>query len=290
MRARVVTFSVIVTVIVALVGTTSWVMLSACPPGRFVLVEGDVGGTEVPQDVREGASTIASEYAETGSPYWRAYRDSLLEVYCGLPESDFLLVFNSGGQGMDEIGPEWASILDGLREELDRLGYTNVLVIYERTGEGFANFLRELRETALSYHEKAKALASAVDFLVGHAEGSKVIFLGESAGAMMSSEAMRLLGDNERVFSIGTGTPFYYHAVSSERSLVINDNGLTPDTMHTADLWTVFKANLGRIPTYRPEEGHFLFYLRTPGHIYTWDHPGVRSQVTAFLEEQFAGE
>jgi len=289
MKNKVLVLSIVLVIFVAIAGAVGWLFTAPCPPGRFAVVDANQSAVDIPEAVREHAADLASQFADTNSAYGEPFVASLLEVYAGAYDKDCLLVFNSGGQGQDEIGPEWGSILEGLREELHDLGYDDLLVIYERTADGFANFMKELRETTQSYHEKAKPLAAAVDFFTEHNEDIKVIMLGESAGAMLSSEAMALLPANDRVYSIQTGIPFYYGGIVGDKSVVINDNGIVPDSLHSLDAWTIFKANLGRIPTYRPKEGHFLFYMRTPGHIYTWDHPGVRSEVSSFLAEQLSG-
>jgi hypothetical protein len=289
MKNKVLVLSIVLVIVAAIAGAMAWLLTAPCPPGRFAVVDSNQSAVEIPEAVREDAMSLASQFADANSAHWGTFVDSLLEVYAGASGKDCLLVFNSGGQGQEEIGPEWGTILVGIREELRGLGYDDLLVIYERTADGFLNFMKELRETGQSYHEKAKPLAAAADFFTEHIEGIKVIMLGESSGAMVSNEAMALLPANDRVYSIQTGTPFYYGGVESDRSVVINDNGIVPDSLHSLDAWTIFKANLGRIPTYRPAEGHFLFYMRTPGHIYTWEHPGVRSEVSSFLEEQFSG-
>lgn len=289
MKNKLLVLAVVVAMLAAVAGAVAWLFTATCPPGRFTVVDGNQSAVEIPEAVRERAVAVASQFAAPNSASGEAFADSLLEVYAEAYGKDCLLVFNSGGQGQEEIGPEWGSILDGAREELRNLGHDDLLVIYERTGDGFADFMKELRETAQSYQEKAKPLAAAVDFFTEHIDGIKVIILGESAGAMLSNEAMALLAANDRVYTIQTGTPFYYGGAVTDRSVLVNDNGVFPDSLHRLDAWTIFKANLGRIPTYRPEEGHFLFYMRTPGHIYTWDHPGVRSEVMSFLEEQLAG-
>ena len=290
MKNKVLVLSIILVIVAAIAGAMAWLFTTPCPPGRFAVVDANQTTVDIPEAVREHAANLASQFTDANSAYRQPFVDSLLEVYAGARDKDCLLVFSSGGQGQEEIGPEWGSILEGVREELRNLGYDDLLVIYERTADGFSNFMKELRETAQSYHEKAQPLAAAADFFTEHIEGLEVIMLGESAGAMLSNEAMALLPANDRVYSIQTGTPFYYGGIVTDRSLLINDNGIVPDSLHSFDAWTIFKANLGRIPTYRPKEGHFLFYMRTPGHIYTWDHPGVRSEVSSFLEEQLAGK
>ena len=288
MKGKVLKSFIILGVIIVLLGAVGWLLFSPCPPGKFGIVE-DAGQSvvEIPEDVREDANSLASEFIDSNSADYDMFVDNLLEVYSEAVGNDVLLIFNSGGQGQEEIGPEWGSILEGIEEELEKLGYTHMLVIYERTLGGFWNFVKELRETFLSYPSKGKPLAAQIGFLTEHIEDIRVILLGESSGAMVGSQAMKLSQANSRVYSIQTGIPFYYRQAVSDRSLAMNSNGIDPDSLSNGDLWMIFRANLGRIPTYRPEEGHFLFYLRTPGHIYTWDHPGVNSQISSFLEKYF---
>ena len=287
MKGKVLKSSIILGVIIVLLGALSWLLFSPCPPGKFCIVDAGQSVVEIPEDVREDANSLASEFIDSNSADYDMFVDNLLEVYSEAVGNDVLLIFNSGGQGHEEIGPEWGSILEGIKEELDRLGYTHMLVIYERTFGGFWNFGRELIETFRSYPSKGKPLAAQIGFLTEHIEDIRVILLGESSGAMVGSQAMKLLQANDRVYSIQTGIPFYYRRAVSDRLLVMNSNGIAPDSLSNGDLWTIFRANLGRIPTYRPEEGHFLFYLRTPGHIYTWGHPGVNSPISSFLETHF---
>ncbi len=289
MKGKVIWSSIILAVIIILLGAVSWLLLSPCPPGEFCIVDAGQSVAQIPEDVREDANSLASEFIGSDSVGYDMFVDNLLQVYSEAEGTDILLIFNSGGQGQEDIGPEWGTILEGIRDELDRLGYTHMLVIYERTLGGFWNFVKELRETMLSYPSKGKPLAAQISFLTEHIEDIKVIILGESSGAMVGSQAMKLLQANHEIYSIQTGAPFYYRQAMSDRSLAMNSNGMNPDSLSNCDLWMIFRANLGRIPTYRPEEGHFLFYLRTPGHIYTWDHPGVNSQISAFLEKHFGG-
>ncbi len=287
MKGKVLKSSIILGVIIVFISAVGWLLFSPCPPGEFCIVDAGQSVVEIPEDVREDANSLASEYFGSDSVGYDMFVDNLLEVYSAAEGKDFLLIFNSGGQGREEIGPEWGSILEGIEGELGRLGYTHMFVIYERTSGGFWNFVKELRETMFYYRSKGKPLAAQIGFLTEHIEDIRVILLGESSGAMVGSQAMKLLQANDRVYSIQTGIPFYYRRAVSDRALVMNSNGIAPDSLSNGDLWTIFRANLGRIPTYRPEEGHFLFYIRTPGHIYTWDHPGVHSKISAFLQNYF---
>ncbi|MDY6918205.1 MAG: hypothetical protein SVP26_09750 [Chloroflexota bacterium] len=291
MKRRVVTASIVVLLIAVVVGGVTWLMLSPCAPGKFVVV-GEVGdGAEIPDAVRQDASSLALELCGGDAVQCQEVEEGLLEAFSYGVGKDFLLVFNSGGQGQGEIGPEWGSILEGIEGELHRLGYSTMLVVYSRTPSGFWSFIKEIRETFTAYSSKVGPLAAQVDFLAGHMGNARVLLLGESAGAILSNEALGMLEANPDVYSIQTGMPCIYRgALDEERSLVLNDNGVYPDSLSRGDVWAIFQANLGRIPTYRPEEGHFLFYMRTPGHIYTWEHPGVHEGITSFLQDHFGSE
>lgn len=290
MKGKFLMSSVILVVIIVLVRAGVWLVSSPVPPGELSIVDDIQSVIDVPEDVVEGADKLASQLFSNSPAECEKFINDLLQVYSEVEGTDFLLIFNSGGLGRNEIGPEWDSIVEGIEEELETLGYSTLLVIYARTSEGLWDSFIEFREAIRFYPSKARPLASEIDFLTEHIEDIAVILMGESSGAIFSNEVVELLEANPRVYSIQTGIPFTYHGVVSDRSLVINDNGIIPDVLSTGDLWAIFRANLGHLPTYRPEEGHLLFYIRAPGHIYTWDHPGVNSEVSSFLGDHFASE
>lgn len=291
MRGKVLTISIILAAPIALCCALGWLLLSPCPPGELSIVNDTQGVIDVPEDVREDANNLAVEFFGNNPAACQRFVDNFLEVYSVAEDRDFLLIFNSGGFGRKTIGPEWGTVLEGIEGELESLGYTTLLVVYVRTFEGLLDSIKEIREQSFFYPSKAKPLASQIDFLTEHIESIRVIVMGESGGGILANEVMEILEVDPQVYSIQTGIPFLYHGAVSDRSLVINDNGITPDTVSTGDLWAIFRANLGRLPTHRPEEGHLFFeYIRAPGHIYTWDHPGVRTQITSFLEDNFGSD
>ena len=147
--------------------------------------------------------------------------------------------------------------------------------------------LKEFREMVLSYPKKTKMLEAEVDFLTQHIDNLKVILAGNSDGGVYTNEVMQLLEGNSRVYGIECGIPFYYRGSVPERALVINDNGVTPDVMVKGNIASLVWANITHFPTHRSPEGHIMLYFRAPGHIYTWDHPEVRMQITSFLEANF---
>ena len=73
------------------------------------------------------------------------------------------------------------------------------------------------------------------------------------------------------------------------RTLLLNDNGMTPDSLTTGDLWAMFKHNFLHLAgIFRP--GNFVKLDDTiiaPGHKYSWEFPAIRQQVNEFLESNF---
>ena len=263
-----------------------WLLFAPAAVGELSLLDEGPGIAMVPPEVRAEAEALAAELFGSG-PGQGAFVDGLLDVYAAAVDKDFILIFNSGGSGKRKIGPEWGSIYQGIESELTAAGYATLSTIYTRTPEGLLHTIKETSEMFHSYPSKAEPLAAEIDFLTENIEGIHVILLGESSGGIFNLEVMRHLQANPQVYSIETGVPFYYYAPVPGRSLVINDNGVEPDAFSSGDFWAIVRSNLIYIPTYRPEEGHLLYFLRAPGHIYTWDHCGVRAQVAMFLYDNF---
>jgi hypothetical protein len=266
-------------------------MFSSCPVGQLSFLKGapDLDDPNVPQHVMEDAERLAQEFVGDDSMQRQELVAELLAVYSVARERDFLIVCNPGGLGRksDELDPEWGSVIDGIESTLEEMGYTVALVQYVRTPEGSWHYLKEFKEMVLNYPKKTKMLEAEVEFLTQHIDNLKVILTGNSDGGVYTNEVMQLLADNSRVYGIECGIPFYYRGSVPERTLVINDNGVTPDVLVKGNVASLIWANITHFPKNRPQEGHVLLYFRAPGHIYTWDHSEVRMQVTSFLEANF---
>jgi hypothetical protein len=131
-----------------------------------------------------------------------------------------------------------------------------------------------------------------VQFLTDNIPDLKVIVAGESTGTVVTDSAMSLLQDNAQVYSIQTGTPFWHKPAALSRSLLMNSNGKTVDTFSygnvPAMLWANLKSWLG-LSSPGDSAGNILSWLRAPGHDYSWQYPGVSSEVSRFLDENFGG-
>ncbi|HJX13631.1 MAG TPA: hypothetical protein VJ377_08930 [Dehalococcoidales bacterium] len=251
--------------------------------------------SSVPQSVIDDAVTMATQMVGDSQEKLQLFVDQLLATYLEANDSDVVVFFNSGGWGwnMTEETPGWSSILDGIRLQLEKLGYRPLVLNYRRTGGGFTGCIREFVEGARRYPNKSRDLAERVAFLTDHIPDLRVIVAGESTGTVISDKTMVILKDRTEVFSIQTGTPFWHRPVVLERTLLMNSNGRGVDTFSygnvPAMVWATVKGWLGMLG---PEEnpGNVLSWLRAPGHDYSWQYPGIHQAVTDFLDANFRGK
>ncbi|MFC1902195.1 hypothetical protein ACFLX3_04640 [Chloroflexota bacterium] len=246
----------------------------------------------IPPSVVEDATALARELVGDGHDRFQDLVNQLLASYMEARDRDIVVVFNSGGWGWNLLAetPGWASIIEGIKAELDGLDYKSLVLNYHRTGGGLRACVREFFEVFNHAPSKAKELAGRIEFLTEHIPNLRVIVAGESTGTVISDGAMNILRDNTRVYSIQTGTPFWHKPVALDRTLLMNSNGKTLDTFSygkvTAMVWASVKGWFGFLS---PEEnpGTVLSWLRAPGHDYSWQYTGVCSAVAEFLEENF---
>ncbi len=247
----------------------------------------------VPKSVADDATKLATELFGDYQEKHDDFVSQLLAAYVEAKDKDFVVVFNSGGWGWNfvENSPGWYSISNGIKSELENLGYASLMLDYRRTGETLRGVIDEFVEVIIAYPSKAENLACRMEFLTTHIPDLKVIVTGESNGTVISDSAMNILRDNPQVYSIQTGPPFWHQNVMRDRTLVLNYNGITPDSFSQGDipaiLWTSLKALVGLSSPEEEDPGRILYFFRAPGHDYCWQYPGVYSQISNFLEQNF---
>jgi hypothetical protein len=247
--------------------------------------------TSVPAPVIDNAVEMASHLAGDSQDRLQELVDQMLATYEEARNSDVVVLFNSGGWGWNRTDEtQWGSILEGISAELKSLGYRPVVLNYRRTGGGIMGCVREFFEAARRYPNRSRDLAWRVQFLTDNIPDLKVIVAGESTGTVISDKTMGLLKDDTRVYSIQTGTPFWHKPSALERTLLMNSNGKGIDTFShgnvPAMVWATVKSWFGMTS---PEDnpGDILSWLKAPGHDYSWQYPGISSEVVSFLERNF---
>ena len=248
--------------------------------------------SSVPQTVINDAVEAASEVIGKGQENVQNFVDQLLAMYTEVKDLDVVIIFNSGGWGWNYTNetPGWSSILEGITTQLESQGYNSMVLNYRRTGSGMTGCIKEFYEAATRYPHKAKDLAWRVEFLTEHLPNLRIIVAGESTGTVITDKTMVILKDKVQVYSIQTGTPFWHKPTESERTLLMNSNGKGIDTFSygniPAMIWATVKSWFGwTSPDDNP--GDILSWLKAPGHDYSWQYPGVCTEVISFLDRNF---
>lgn len=263
---------------------------SAVGAGGFPTAVHDLSA--IPQSVAEDAAELAKELFGDGQEKSDDFVNQLLTAYLEAKDKDFVVVFNPGGWGWTslEASSQWQSIFAGIESELDELGYTSLWLNYQRTTDSLLGCFNEWVEVITSHSSNADDLGYRVEFLTDHVPDLRVIITGESTGTIISDRAMSVLEDNPQVYSIQTGRPFWHENIMLDRTLILTDNGVCPDSFSEGDFLTIIRGNLEALFGLPQSEaccGEILYYVRAPGHDYCWEYPGVRSEITDFLEQNF---
>jgi hypothetical protein len=207
------------------------------------------------------------------------------QLYYRVRERNFVLLVNPGGKG-DRLLEEMVglgSIVRGVRAELSCLGYDPLVVLYRRDGS------KCLREMLTSFSATAREQAALLEGLLRLAPELTILLLGVSNGAICTSETLKLLKNDPRVYSIQFGTPFWYKSPApSPRSLLIQGNGDKVDAIQKGDLLYIITHNLKSLPLYLREG--FRLPKMFPGHFYSWDNAKFRAEIQQFLRQKFGGQ
>jgi len=249
--------------------------------------------SEIPESVTEDATAMAMELYGDYQDKYDEFVNQLLTAYVEAKDSDFVVIFNPGGWGTKilDSSPGWSEIGHGIETELDKLGYSSLMLDYRRTARSMRGLNKELVELISVYPSKAENLARRVEFLTRNVPDLKIIVAGESNGTVISDTVMAILRNNPRVYSIQTGPPFWHRQMTLERTLVLDTNGKVPDAFSQGNipamLITSLKALVGMSLTEDEEAGRIFYFVRAPGHDYNWQYPGVNLKIADFLEDNF---
>ena len=257
--------------------------------------------------IEQQAWEVASQVVGSSKAAQEQFVGQLLDLYSQVKDYDLVVFCAPGGWGKKsmETDVQAHSWLAGMESMLTKLGYNYTEVEDIRTEKGLPGTLFELKEQLTHYPSKANELAAKIDFLTQNVSGLKVIITGQSNGAGLAGEAINRLQANPNVFSIEVGIPFWHRVLQNSRSLIINENGIGPDTLTRKDIPEILKNNwvqlliLNKVPAFTPFDWvvtrAFLIFgpynvlgMNAPGHVYMWDYPGVGPVIQDFLVRNFS--
>ncbi len=226
-----------------------------------------------------------------------SFTNRLLDICTRAQGKDFLLIHNPGGWGTTHTKYllQWErSIVAGTSVTIERLGYTQTLIQYFRTGKGWRERMLDIKEGTHFFATKARVMAAELKFIAQHINNLKVILIGASQGAAFSNAVMRQLGELRQVYSLELGIPFFYRSrrVITARTIALDGNGLMPDALMEWNIPIILRTYLTapfRWIKYKLQgkQMKFTYCINVPGHDYNWDYPEVQRQVEDFLNMEF---
>jgi len=256
--------------------------------------------TEQNSALKKDASKLAARLFGGDSSRSAVLINRLVDICTEAKGKDFLLIHNPGGWGNTPLArsQQWErGIVEGISTAVEKLGYRGLLRQYFRTGRGRWEIMKDIREQARFFTDKARVMAAELKFIREHLNAVRVIMIGVSQGAAFSNSVSQYCDQLDGVYSIELGLPFPYKSrrVITDKTLVIDGNGLMPDAMMEWDVLTILKAftaapfrwikhQLQRRPT------KFTYCINVPGHEYNWEFPEVQKQIIDFLNLNFTTE
>jgi hypothetical protein len=247
--------------------------------------------SEVPRDVLENALKMAKTLHRRDRTKQTRLAEDMLTTYDALKNTDILILFNSGGYGWTALDKAsgYATIVNAIEDEFITQHCRVLVLNYQRAYRSLRGYVSEILNAGAKSVAKPKELALRLNFLWRHLPNLKIVMTAESNGTVMSNQVMRMLPDENRLFSIEFGPPFWYDNFVSGRVLNMRSNGVVPDAFSYGHWGRAFKANWdalrGKSPT---DPGNVLLYIGAPGHDYNWqDYPLIRENVLAFLKRHF---
>jgi hypothetical protein len=248
----------------------------------------------VEEEVRQLALRLFSNNGEKRA----GFEKRLLDMYAKAEKNQFLLIHNPGGWGNTRIEGllQWErSIIEGVNNTIEKMGYSRTLVQYFRSNIGWRAVLNDIREQYRFFTNKSKIMAEEMMFLTGHLTKLKILMIGVSQGAAFSNAVLQRIDGKERIFSIEIGTPFYYKSkrVITDRTLTLHGNGLMPDALMEHNVPVILKTYFTapvRWLKYRIQgkKIKFTYCINVPGHDYNWDYPEVQGKIETFLRQKFS--
>ncbi|PPD57662.1 hypothetical protein [Dehalogenimonas etheniformans] len=247
--------------------------------------------SQVPGTVRDDALEMAKSLHPRDKTKRIKLAADLLATYESLKNTDIFVLFNSGGYGWTALDKAsgYATIVNAIEDEFITRHCRVLVLNYQRAYRSLRGYISEILNAGAKSVSKPRELALRLKFLWHHLPNLKVLMCAESNGTVMSNQVIKMLPEEERLFSIEFGPPFWYDNYVSDRVLNMRSNGVVPDAFSYGHWSRAFKANWDALRGKSPASpGNVLLYIGAPGHDYNWqDYPLIRENVLRFLNKHF---
>jgi hypothetical protein len=205
---------------------------------------------------------------------------------------DVIIFFNSGGWGNTplEQATDFTPVLAGIQDTLTSLGYSSVIVPFERSVAGLTGTIEDVKDYLESFKYSAVALANEVKFVKANYPDKPVVIVGFSNGGGLTERAMKLLAGAPGVDAIVAGVPRWYQNYKSDSILILDNNG--QDKLAVGSISAISAAVI-KAPfrwLQAKIEHRALNYARAveiSGHEYPWTSTLVGPPVVNFIRVNF---
>ncbi len=207
-------------------------------------------------------------------------------------KNDAVLVFNAGGFGNAPLSEakDFMPILEGIRQTLQKAGFSTAIVPYFRTFSGFWGRTAGTREQLNVFKRTRYIQIRDLKSIAEEYPHKKFILVGFSVGGGLSAITLENLAAVPNIYGITVGCPGWFKTYSSEKSLVLNNSNQDP--LCAGDVKTI-AVHVFRSPfiwigsRLKGEKLSMALSLQFPHHEYTWDSVEVRLPIERFLKERF---
>jgi pimeloyl-ACP methyl ester carboxylesterase len=213
-------------------------------------------------------------------------------IQAAAAEYDTVIIFNPGGWGDAPLdrAVDFATILEGIQQNLVRLGNRPVVIPYQRIGPGLPGKIAGIKEQLNSFQNTFKAQVRDIEYLLQCFPEKKIILVGFSVGGGLSGRTLSNITDHANFYAITVGVPGWYRAFGSARSLVLNNADQDPVAVGDVEVLAgcIFKCPANWLQNKFNRRGVSLaLSLQFPHHDYSWSSPYVGTPIVDFLEKYF---
>jgi hypothetical protein len=207
---------------------------------------------------------------------------------------DVVIVFNAGGWGNAPLSEaaDFAPILAGIQQALSGAGYKSTVIPYYRTLPGLAGRMAGTREQLNCFKKTSQIQIKDLQLLAAGFPEKRFLIVGFSVGGGLSGRTLENMAAVPNIYGITVGVPGWYHTVSSEKSLVLNNDNLDPlcaGDVNTLAGYVFLSPFYWLWSRLKGRQLSLALALKFPHHAYTWDSAQVGEPVIRFLKKTFPG-
>ena len=174
--------------------------------------------TEKALPIIEAASQLAAKLFPHSNKKRKLFFNGLQEMYSAARNKDILIIHSPGGWGNAhwEDMQDWEkSIVTGVTATLEKLGYSQIMKAYFRSGDrlwGGRSWFKEGQFFLFGKNYRAYVLSKEIKFIIANLPELRIVLVGASQGAAFNNMVMINLGSTRTGLQYRVGNIFSAYA------------------------------------------------------------------------------